>query len=157
MFVGRALRFNLLRQSKRTAIQHRPRWANENQGQYFGSLWLRRQMVENGEVVFSLGGIVLIALPYFIYRRAFHPGLQEDQKWGRIMWRGMLDPKLGGYFPRPIRESELNDPSSPFHNIREHIGDWNTMNPPTFDAGHDWNRLHFKFFDIFNYMFTGGK
>merc|ERR1712156_951682 len=71
MFVSKALRFGILKQSKRTAIQHRPRWANENQGQYFGSMWLRRQMVENGEVCFSLGMIALVAIPAFITEEPF--------------------------------------------------------------------------------------
>ena len=97
MFASRALKFGLVQQSKRTAMQHRPRWANENQGQYFGSMWLRRQMVENGEVVFSLGMIAVICIPALIWRRMFHPGANEDQKWGRIMWKGMTDPKMGGY------------------------------------------------------------
>jgi len=54
-------------------------------------------MVENGEVVFSLGMIAVICIPALIWRRMFHPGANEDQKWGRIMWKGMTDPKMGGY------------------------------------------------------------
>ena len=120
----------------------RPRWQHENRGQFWGSEWLRRNVIIESELVMQI--VIGMGFFYWFYRKIYlRPDHEMQFAWYRFNGKGAFNTRLEenddlSYYPRPIRQSEIDDPNNIWHRYRDHIGDFNTAQAPAYDAQSGW-------------------
>lgn len=128
--------------SRRSIIYWRPRWANERSGYFFGSGSARKYMIEHGDsFIFIVAGF--ITLHYQIFKHFFMESNDNEHRHLRMNGQNAHG---NGYFPRPVRQSELDDPMSPWHTFRDHFGKDNLVAPACHEPMSDLCFNHYKIF-----------
>lgn len=129
--VRRSLTFALSKRTLQTTAtiktnHWRPRWQHENRGQYWGAEWLRRNMVVELENFWHV--ILFVLWCSYMYRKFFHRQDKEmELSWRKFQGKGQLNEQFEemddhAYYPRPIRQSELDDPKNVWHRFKYRIG-----------------------------------
>jgi len=142
MFLRQLAPRSLSQASRRSIIYWRPRWANERTGHFFGSGSARKYMIEHGDsFIFVVLGFITIN--YQIAKHMFSEKADNEHRYLRM--NGMAQ-QCNGYFPRPVRQSELDDPMSPWHTFRDHFGKDNNIAPACHEPMSDLCYNHYKLF-----------
>lgn len=118
----------------------RPRWANENQGHYYGMEWMRRVAMSDIEVMVSCFFVPIFLCMWYEERMISQKWVVSDyfkkfnDKYKDWRWRIQTQEDEAFHYPRPIRVSELTDPTNKWHRYKNVIGSMNATHDPTFDV-----------------------
>lgn len=129
----------------------RPRWQHENRGQFFGAEWLRRNWVHETETTVAFFAFFVIFINWY-ERRYVSQKANVKHQYQRMQgfckrFQFEEHDEIFSY-PRPIRQSELDDPTNKWYKFRNLMGNMNSTVSPAYDSSSNYMSNHIRFISL---------